>query len=700
MEIIKLNLIPSGVNPTCHAKQYDKGRTIRFELFNGLTPYTLQSGDTVTLNLRKPDNTIIESSVTATQGNKYVDLVTTEQMCAVAGYNLGTFKIVNGETDIGTLNFIMAVERDVLADGIASQSVIEDLDALVSEAVAADLGDNYYDKTEVDNLLDGKADASTTYTKTQVDNALSTKANTSDVNNALSSKADKATVDNIKIGVGFNKDLISKFVSNNFILGKAWTQGAMLNINKWSEMTINSATNRVNMIITLDVDVSAIHIEVAQGYKYQFAFFDSSNVSQAHQSSWQTAANEVYSANLFHTLRIMVAKTDDSDLSDASDVVNIYDNSVGTLSGAMSTKYGLLLANNNDGYTLKVDTTAKTIKVNASYLLDNKFQRVTISTATISYDIGNATASKALVYDLSDRTFKVVYCLDGNVSPKFDAEKHLVIAYFMANTILSNGIINTLCSYNIDNKYYGNLPRKTTSGSDQSINAKIKVCSYNLGMYTMGYSSTPITEEMQPDIIDHARKFFSNYDCDILGLQENRSMLYDITTKAAIYDYLYPYYEDVANWTCLKTRREFISSGHGTFTAESRDYTYGTISLNGIDIFLMSVHFSLTPEHRATDWSELLAILAQHEYFIVCGDFNAGNGGGTAQDEFNNAINAGYHVANGGYLGLMQTLGGSVKYYDNIITSANIIICNSFVPDVFSSMDSDHLPVIAELEIT
>ena len=59
MEIIKLNLIPNGVNPTCHAKQYDEGRVIRFELFDGLTPYTLQSGDTVTLNLRKPDNTII-----------------------------------------------------------------------------------------------------------------------------------------------------------------------------------------------------------------------------------------------------------------------------------------------------------------------------------------------------------------------------------------------------------------------------------------------------------------------------------------------------------------------------------------------------------------------------------------------------------------------------------------------------------------
>lgn len=177
MEIIKLNLIPNGVNPTCHAKQYDEGRVIRFELFDGLTPYTLQSGDTVTLNLRKPDNTIIETSVTATQGNKYVDLVTTEQMCACVGYNLGTFKIANGSVDIGTLNFIMAVERDVLADGIPSQSVIEDLDALVEEAV----GDNFYNKSETDALLDAKADKSTTYTKTETDTALNSKADNSDI---------------------------------------------------------------------------------------------------------------------------------------------------------------------------------------------------------------------------------------------------------------------------------------------------------------------------------------------------------------------------------------------------------------------------------------------------------------------------------------------------------------------------------------
>ena len=150
MEIIKLNLIPRGVNPTCHCSQYDEGRVIRIELFDGLTPYVLQSGDTVTLNVRKPDNTIVTGTVSTTQGNNYVDIVTTEQICACVGYNLCDLTITNGSKIIGTLNFIMAVERDVLADGIPSQSVIEDLDELVQEAV----GDNYYTKEETDEQID------------------------------------------------------------------------------------------------------------------------------------------------------------------------------------------------------------------------------------------------------------------------------------------------------------------------------------------------------------------------------------------------------------------------------------------------------------------------------------------------------------------------------------------------------------------
>jgi hypothetical protein len=159
IESINLNLIPSGVSPVCHVSQYDEGRQIKINLFEGIIPYTIQSGDAFTLNVRKPDNTIVTTSVSGTQGDNHITISTTEQIAAVVGENLCELKITNGSTVIGTLNFIMQVERDVLADGIPSQSVIEDLDERIAEAI----GDNYYNKTETDALLALKADKSEFY---------------------------------------------------------------------------------------------------------------------------------------------------------------------------------------------------------------------------------------------------------------------------------------------------------------------------------------------------------------------------------------------------------------------------------------------------------------------------------------------------------------------------------------------------------
>lgn len=159
IESINLNLIPSGVSPVCHVSQYDAGRQIKINLFEGINPYTIQSGDAFTLNVRKPDNTIVTTSVSGTQGNTYITISTTEQIAAVVGENLCELKITNGSTVIGTLNFVMLVERDVLADGIPSQSVIEDLDERIAEAI----GDNYYNKNETDALLALKADKTEFY---------------------------------------------------------------------------------------------------------------------------------------------------------------------------------------------------------------------------------------------------------------------------------------------------------------------------------------------------------------------------------------------------------------------------------------------------------------------------------------------------------------------------------------------------------
>mgnify|MGYP006936043838 CR=1 FL=1 len=107
MEQIRLDLIPGKSAPVCHASQYDVGRTIRLNLVEGGSEYSIPSGTTAEIHIRKPDNNIISAAVTATQGNKYIDIVTAEQWTACAGTNLCEIVLTNGGNVIGTINFIL-----------------------------------------------------------------------------------------------------------------------------------------------------------------------------------------------------------------------------------------------------------------------------------------------------------------------------------------------------------------------------------------------------------------------------------------------------------------------------------------------------------------------------------------------------------------------------------------------------------------
>lgn len=150
METINLNLIPSGIMPVCHASQYDKKRWIDLRLYDGQTPFTITGSMTFELQLRKPDNTIVTESaeLIPTLSSNSVEFPTSEQMTAVFGEVLCQLRIKDGTADIGTINFIMVVEPDVLANGDPSQSVIADLDTQVHDLVVSELDPyKYFDYT-------------------------------------------------------------------------------------------------------------------------------------------------------------------------------------------------------------------------------------------------------------------------------------------------------------------------------------------------------------------------------------------------------------------------------------------------------------------------------------------------------------------------------------------------------------------------
>jgi len=135
MENIKLNLIPGLNNPVCHVSQYDIGRIIRLNLFEGDSVYTLSGNETIRLNVRKPDNTILEEQL-ANTSSTYVTFDTSEQMCPLPGDNICELSIESNGTIIHSINFLMKVEKSPLYKGIEVNSSVEDLDEQIKETIS------------------------------------------------------------------------------------------------------------------------------------------------------------------------------------------------------------------------------------------------------------------------------------------------------------------------------------------------------------------------------------------------------------------------------------------------------------------------------------------------------------------------------------------------------------------------------------
>ena len=114
MEQITLDIIPSGVRENAYASQYDIGRTIRFNLKSGGATYTLTGAETVTMRVRKPDNTERTESITNTSST-YVDWTTVNGTCDLDGLYDCELVVMNGSVKIGSANFTLNVEIDPIS---------------------------------------------------------------------------------------------------------------------------------------------------------------------------------------------------------------------------------------------------------------------------------------------------------------------------------------------------------------------------------------------------------------------------------------------------------------------------------------------------------------------------------------------------------------------------------------------------------
>lgn len=158
-QTVDINIVPSGDMPVVNVSQYDVNRVIRFCLLNDGESYTPTNFLNAEFIIRKVDGTLFTQETTTLVSN-VLELVTTEQMTACAGKNIGEIRITFNDPEIAeddviisTLNFILDVERSPETGGIESVSEIANLNTQIAAVVDEQL-DNYYTKSEVDDQIE------------------------------------------------------------------------------------------------------------------------------------------------------------------------------------------------------------------------------------------------------------------------------------------------------------------------------------------------------------------------------------------------------------------------------------------------------------------------------------------------------------------------------------------------------------------
>lgn len=210
-ETIKLNLIPGGELPVLHSSQFDSGRALTFEIYDGEELFTSFDAYDISLHARKVDGTIIGiDTYNVDSENNQVIFFTTEQLTACAGKNICELVFTDSISGsvVGSCNFWLEVEGDPYSGGIDSASDIENLSTQIASIVDGQLN-NYYTKEEIDDQIETivteqvtpivsgivseqvppivESELSNYYTKSETDSAFYNKGQ---VDTLLSGKAD------------------------------------------------------------------------------------------------------------------------------------------------------------------------------------------------------------------------------------------------------------------------------------------------------------------------------------------------------------------------------------------------------------------------------------------------------------------------------------------------------------------------------
>lgn len=186
-QTFNLELIPQGVPPIVHVSQYDKGQTWLIDVTENGIPFTIPSGTSVAIQGTKPDNTGFQYA--GTYSGTQVEFTVEQQMTVLAGELDCELVLVNGEEQVATINFILAVEPAALDD----ETIISETELPLIEQ-AAELGAviNAY-ATQIHADATTAANAATSATASQTAAAASEATATAAADDALASQTASAS---------------------------------------------------------------------------------------------------------------------------------------------------------------------------------------------------------------------------------------------------------------------------------------------------------------------------------------------------------------------------------------------------------------------------------------------------------------------------------------------------------------------------
>lgn len=178
-QIVTVNLTPGLSAPAVvRVSQGDIGRPLTFRIMDGTSPAILESGTTATIEGTKPSG--LGFSEEGTRSGSAVIINTTLAMTQESGLIPCEIRFAQGNNDIGTANFILAVERTPHADGTTDgtqetmanletrlQSEINDLSDRIDDIEAGGSGLSQTEKNLILTLFSKAAyadsDAGTAY---------------------------------------------------------------------------------------------------------------------------------------------------------------------------------------------------------------------------------------------------------------------------------------------------------------------------------------------------------------------------------------------------------------------------------------------------------------------------------------------------------------------------------------------------------